>query len=1147
MQESSGRMEPAGNNQSNQQKQGTSPSTWSALAVLALALAGGGITARLEAGPRFDWLLLATALGLTGAVAVRLMGDTSPEQGQVSGDLGPLKNVLDSAGTLVVSLGRNGTLTYLNPAAESMLGYHAPELLNQSISSLLSPEEELRVLAELQKLCGISRTLVPSGDERFAAMMECLKRLPPSQVPSFDSRLRRKEDEDLPVRLHISALRNEQGEPTGLVIIAMGQEAGTRPELGPRDSTDRFRSLFEDSTEMIATLSSEGRFVYANPTWKRCFGLDREALNQLRSFEQVFGPSCQAEAEALLRRALAGETIDRAPLRYCNTDGHALELELSLNPRRKAGRPLTVRCLLRDVTQQKRREHRLSLQLLVSQIVAENTSPDTMGVRVLEALCVSQGWDLAVRWDVSPDASSLEFNSAWAPPGPQAESLIQGSMGKTLKPGVSLPGRVSKEGRPIWTSDLAELKDDPRAQTALSQQMLSGLAVPVRVGNTVLAVLEFYCHLKLREDHETIAAVEMVAGSLGQMLARTRERGRAEELRRQQEILLDSVADGIFGVDRNGLVRSANPAAARLLGAPAASMIGRPVHDLLHGAAPATSQCGEDCALRYASTHRRSWTGEDTVYRGDGTTFPAECFLNPILDEGHFSGSVLSLRDISQRYALDRMKDEFVSTVSHELRTPLTSIRGALGLLSSGMLGQISDKASNLLRIALSNSNRLVRLINDILTLERTQSGREPLVLRPVQLSEVIRQAIDGMQVVAEEAAVILVSDKSQVEVIADADRLLQVLTNLLSNAIKFSPPNSAVSVVMRPSAGGVTLSVIDQGRGIPQDKLEVIFGRFQQVDATDSRLKGGSGLGLAICSAIVLQHNGRIWAERNPVLGSTFRVFLPYDPATAAKTRGSNTSTPGRGLVLLAGANGAARPILAGQLADHGYRVLEASTLEQTLAAAHDGVEAIILDAAHDGVNVWEVLPQLRRVGPEAHTPVVLLHVDHQQSIPPQPSGNNGNGALRKEKSFLRDLGRALGGSGELARILVVASNADHARAVGDAFSLENTTVKLTYDRQAAQDAFLAFLPHLLVLDIALPGGDGFHFVNWLRESENLSRTPLVVYSSREMEKSLLDHQALEPARLVSSGGVQPRQLEALALTILRGSGQIEETLSEV
>jgi signal transduction histidine kinase len=135
------------------------------------------------------------------------------------------------------------------------------------------------------------------------------------------------------------------------------------------------------------------------------------------------------------------------------------------------------------------------------------------------------------------------------------------------------------------------------------------------------------------------------------------------------------------------------------------------------------------------------------------------------------------------------------------------------------------------------------------------------------------------MAPVADAALVQLVQDFNQVEVVADPDRLLQVLTNLISNAVKFSPRNSAVSVLTHTDTRGVTLSVIDSGRGIPVDKLEVIFGRFQQVDATDSRQKGGTGLGLAICREIVQQHSGRIWAERNPVRGSTFRVFLPYKP----------------------------------------------------------------------------------------------------------------------------------------------------------------------------------------------------------------------------------------------------------------------------
>jgi PAS domain S-box-containing protein len=527
------------------------------------------------------------------------------------------------------------------------------------------------------------------------------------------------------------------------------------------------------------------------------------------------------------------------------------------------------------------REHRVALQLVVSEIVGENTSPEVGAMRILEALCVSQGWDVALKWEVNAEENRLEFCSGWSAPGRRTETLVKESMGVTLAPGEGVPGRAWQDGRSVWIASLASEPINPHSKAAIDRGMVSGCAVPVRVGSRVLAVLEFYCHFNLRENRETMAAVETVAASLGQMLARSQERSWADKLYRQQEILLNSVADGICGLDRTGLVSFANPSAAGMLGEAASSLAGRQVHDLLHGSAPADSRCGADCSLLRATGRLQlmATSGEDTFFRTDGSPFRVDYALTPILDHGRLSGSVLSFRDISQRYALDRLKDEFVSTVSHELRTPLTAIRGALGLLDHGNLVQLNDKAANLMRIALANSDRLVRLINDILDLERLKSGRERLIFRKLPLHQIVRQAIDCMAPVAEAAGVNLIHDDNQVEIAADSDRLLQVLTNLLSNAIKFSPRNSTVSVLMRPDVNGVTLSVVDPGRGVPADKLETIFGRFQQVDASDSRLKGGTGLGLAICRTIVHQHSGRIWAERNPLRGSSFRVFLPYKP----------------------------------------------------------------------------------------------------------------------------------------------------------------------------------------------------------------------------------------------------------------------------
>ena len=1120
-----------------------SPSAfWSGLSVLVLLGALGAVVARVVAGPRFDGLLMAAALCAAFLLLLRIPATNRQAVAQAPPVDPVAREIFDSAGPMIIAVGMDGCITQMNPAAERLLGYHAEELVGtQRTAEILAPGEGPRIIAELQKLSGIE----PHGDlsppERLAVLMDSVRALPPSQVPSFEAQFLRSDGATLPVTIHISALRSGEGMMEGLIVVAFDRSATMRQEQAMRESQERYRDLFENSTEMIATLSTSGQFLYANPAWKRCFGLDNSSLLALNTFEEIFGPGARGEVAALFRRALDGEMIDRSPVRNYTSDGRVLDFELSLSQRQKAGNPLAVRCLLRDVTQQRQRENRLALQLVVSQIIGENTSPDVAAMRILEALCASQGWDLAVKWEVNSEENRLEFSTAWGAPGRQTEAIIQESMGLTLSNSLDLPGRVWQEGRTVWVSDLAANSVGPRSRSALRHEMVSGWAVPVRVGNKILAILEFYTRHLLREDNESIAAIETVATSLGQMLARTRERGRAEELYRQQEILLDSVADGICGVDRHGMVSFANPAAARLLGSSVPSLIGKPAHELLHGSAPAGQRCGADCSLRRAAERQTAGTGEGTIFRSDGTSVPAEYFFTPIRDHGRFSGSVLSFRDISQRYALDRMKDEFISTVSHELRTPLTSIRGALGLLSSGVIGSgMSEKAANLLRIATTNSDRLVRLINDILDLERIQSGRAPITFRTVQLSQLVHQAIDGMQPVADAAGVQLIHDTTQVEIEGDADRLLQVLTNLLSNAIKFSSPNSAISIMMRPGMTGVTLSVIDQGRGIPADKLESIFGRFQQVDASDSRQKGGSGLGLAICRTIVMQHSGRIWAERNPVRGSTFRVYLPYQPTPSA---GEDTGTMAQGTVLLADSNAVTRPRMAEQLSRHGYKVVEASSVDQTLEAAGEGVNAILLDTSLDGMNGWKLLPLLREKNPDGRIPIVLLSVADQAR--PHRLAADAEGWVKKpveEDALLGELARVLCGPGERARVLVIEDDEDLASVIGDVFARESIDVQVSCSRQAALDACETFRPHLLVLDIELPDGDGFNVVDWLRQHATLARIPLVVYSGRELQPAERRQLTLGPTHFLTKAQVQPQQLEALVLTLLRNSRQMEE-----
>ncbi len=257
-----------------------------------------------------------------------------------------------------------------------------------------------------------------------------------------------------------------------------------------------------------------------------------------------------------------------------------------------------------------------------------------------------------------------------------------------------------------------------------------------------------------------------------------------------------------------------------------------------------------------------------------------EYVARPQFTDGKAVGVVVAFTDVTERRALDRMKDEFISTVSHELRTPLTALRAALGLVSSGSLDAKPEKMKQMVEIALGNTDRLVRLVNDILDLERIGSGKAQLHSTMSSAEDLLRRAAELQSVAASKAHIQFAIQAEGVNVWADPDRVLQMLTNLIGNAIKFSPNGGEIHLVARNLGDNeARIEVHDQGRGIPEDKLEVIFERFQQVDASDSRAMGGTGLGLAICRSIVQQHGGRIWAESAPGRGASFFFTLPTKP----------------------------------------------------------------------------------------------------------------------------------------------------------------------------------------------------------------------------------------------------------------------------
>jgi PAS domain S-box-containing protein len=343
------------------------------------------------------------------------------------------------------------------------------------------------------------------------------------------------------------------------------------------------------------------------------------------------------------------------------------------------------------------------------------------------------------------------------------------------------------------------------------------------------------------------------------------------EVTQRTDLLVDSVEDGVYGVDSQGRVTFVNPAGARLLGARRGSLLGQYAHETFH------SHPLADCYLRTIQRNALAITGIDDAYRSaDGRLVPVEVSASPMSEGTGVRGVVVVFRDVTRRREVDRMKNEFVSLVSHELKTPLTAIRGSLGLLAGGALGELAPPATRMVEIALESSERLTRLINEILDMERIESGAMPMQIGSHDVASLVGAAHDQVQVLAGDAGMEVHVGVASGQVVADADRVVQTLINLVGNAIKFSPPGSTVTLSAVPDGTVVLFTVRDQGRGVPENRLEVIFERFEQVDSSDAREKGGTGLGLSISRSIVERLGGRIWAENNAEGGSTFSFTLP-------------------------------------------------------------------------------------------------------------------------------------------------------------------------------------------------------------------------------------------------------------------------------
>jgi PAS domain S-box-containing protein len=1058
------------------------------------------------------------------------------------------QSILDSTAQIVMACDLQGRLLVFNHAAERALGFRASEMLGRvRLQETFPPGEMERIGLKLWKRVHPNEQLPDApGTGPLRCFVEYATRVPVERVRAFERIYQRKDGTTFTGSCMLSAIRNTQDEITGLLAVISDISAQKRAEEILRESEERYRDLFEHSNELIATLTPQGRYLYVNPAWQQHLA-QRASSFQGQLFEVIFSEESRSQMRELFQEMLEGRALERLPMQLNRWDGSRMDVEANLSCRREEGRPVSVRCIFRDITEQLARERRLALQLAVSEIVASAKNGDQAFAGVQEAIVRLMDWDLTDLWIIGSSRHALVHRYTYSAPGKNFPTFVKDSNLRTFPRGEGLPGSIWQRNAAIWVEDLHDERVFRRHLAAQVDGLFSGWGFPIRVGNEVIATMQFYSQKRRKSDPELMSTVETICSALGQFLMQSEQEKQVNELNRQKESVLNAVADGIFGTDAERRVAFVNPAAARMLGASVTELVGRPVHEIVHEHREDGEACSDRCRILRALMSRESSAAQDTFFRKDGSSFATDYSVTPMTNQGIITGVVLSFRDISQRRELERMKDEFISTVSHELRTPLTSIRGALGLLSAGLLGELNPKASNLLRIAVSNTDRLVRLINDILDLERMESGRAPLHFRRCVLRDLVQQSVDTMTAMSDAAQVRLqLQVDSSISIDADSDRILQVLTNLLSNAIKFSPAGSTVQISMEARAESVLLRVMDEGRGIPVDKLESVFDRFQQVDATDSRQKGGTGLGLAICRSIIQQHGGRIWAERNPDQGTTFLVSLPRTRVDAASSPLPVPPPESRSAtVLVCDDDAGIRTVVTEHLRRHGYKVLEADRGEEVLALANElPIDAILLDLYMPGLSGWETLQRLKNDPATADIPIVILSVLSPTERP--ILAEDAAGWVQKpfnESLLLNEMSRILHGSDDPGHVLLVEDDADLAQIVMASFEHAGIHVDHASTRREAIAMCQRRRPDLMILDLTLPDGDGFSVVDWLRQQPEMRTLPLVVYSGREVTDREMDQLRLGPTQFLTKARVQPEEVEALVLTMVRRFHDRRET----
>ncbi len=920
-------------------------------------------------------------------------------------------------------------------------------------------------------------------------------------------------------------------------------------EIAERQRAEQNLGLFFDvSVDMLCIAGTDGYFKRVNPAFEKTLGYTPDAL-MAQPFIELVHPDDRAATLAEVEKLATGIPTISFENRYLCQDGTYRWLTWATFPDVETG---LLYAVARDTTNRRADEENLamfgaSLKHLHRINTTQYQTFDALFRDCLETGCQIFGLETGIISQIEEEVYTIRSVRS------NIDALAANDCFDLADTYCAAVVHEHQTVAYSQVSHMVEMQGHPVYQTL---RLESYLGTPIFVNGDIYGTLNFSSTTpraaKFSRHEQEI--IELMAQSIGRFLAADlaqKQQQAAAAALRESEARFRMVANSapvlLWMADTDKRCTFFNQTWLSFTGRAIEQELG---HGWAEGIHPDDHErCLETYTVAFDA--RRSFEMEYRLQRADGQyRWLLDRGVPRFTPDGGFAGYIGTCIDISDRHEVEKLKDEFISVVNHELRTPLTSILGSLDLLASGVLATNPEKGQRMLQIAASSADRLVRLINEMLDIERIESGKMTMNKQVCDSADLMTTAIEGIRSLADQADIQLDVTPLSARVWADPDRIIQVFTNLLGNAIKFSPPGSTVrlTAVIGSENNGITTNgsdpvllpsptqrvrfqITDEGRGIPSDKLKTIFDRFQQVDASDSRQRGGTGLGLAVCRSIVQHHGGGIWVQSGLGEGSTFFFSLPVLPPPKPVV----PPDPHQPLVLVCDDDPSVRTVLQAMLEHQRYRVITADSGRAALdRAVAESPDVILLNLMMPEMNGWDTLAALKVRSQTQTIPVVILSgLSPEEDTQLQSEVSHWVVKPPNETTLCKALQQALV-SQKHAQVLIVEDDPDLAHVLMTIFESHHITPHHAATGQAAIQLSQQVLPDLLVLDLSLPESDGFAVVDWLRQHNQLYRVPLVVYTAQDLDEDERHRLRLGQTLFLTKGRVSPEEFEKQVMQLI-------------